>query len=602
MTLGVLVILAVVVLLRLWKGEPLLGGNRIDLAYLPEDTVLVQYVNLENEAAVDNLFPSFQAAGYQEVAEKLTESSGLRIEDIQSIVMGFRSDRTNFNTEDGIEFVGVARSNTDYDVETIRNWLGAHDTVEHGGEVLYQFGTHAIFFPDPQTLVFGATGEVRAAVGRKTYRLSAFDVINPNDVFSQAVDLRADGLSAVNQRRQDSLPGVRAYATGSGFEDGEWVHAERVLFSNVAQAKAHMPPNVVSEFETWTEGAVAVLTGRSLSGTKAQFTSFQFMAQLANASFDPLNRIIKYLADEKTHQLGANSLATIGSKVHPRRREEVMQKLLPLLNSENRSLRSSAIRAYAQVGGVRTIPKLFDFCDDNQDRFAVMLVLKSMGSQAVPELIDAIDDPRPEVVNTICGTLADLADEETLANLSKQVWPDMPAMDGGYLPADTKFVHFIRMADAMQQASFSSQPSDVQSMMDKASERTGIPFDIVETITIGYPESAAESIRQAPYGNMIVTREPIDFVAVIRCLESFDEDKLLEFLKSPEKASHRGKNYYSVDGQRGVFVADSQTLVVGTISELHAAIESEGKSHPIEIFNSVDPSFHITFLMDFGGV
>ena len=154
------------------------------------------------------------------------------------------------------------------------------------------------------------------------------------------------------------------------------------------------------------------------------------------------------------------------------------------------------------------------------------------------------------------------------------------------------------MADAMQQASFSSQPSDVQSMMDKASERTGIPFDIVETITIGYPESAAESIRQAPYGNMIVTREPIDFVAVIRCLESFDEDKLLEFLKSPEKVSDGGKNYYSVDGQRGVFVADSQTLVVGTISELHAAIESEGKSHPIEIFNSVDPSFHITFLMD----
>lgn len=600
--------LAVLFTMRWWSGDPLLSGNRINLAYLPEDTKYVHYIRLADAVGLPE-----NKKRLMPIIEPLQVWSGFLAEDIESILLAYR-DKDAFKVYDlgpgalfetDVGWLCVTRTNRSYSEKRIRDWLGAHDEETHAGEKLYQFGSnYGLYLADSKTIVFGTRAEVRLAVerGGREYRLEAFDVLTDDEFFSQALALDATGADANRQFRVTRDAGGIGIGNSASYDGDRDIYRERIEFSSVAATKVHLNApylaDEIADARAWREGTVFVLENAGWIYSLAENASMFLPASTWQMATDPAYYVIR-VADGSAEGDRSWALGRLGSGeifVHERRRAEILPMLISLSTTSEVRLRHPAIGALATVGGEEVLPHLFKCLSRPNDRRLVIYALHSLGGSIEAELIEGLKSGDVNVRDVSRGMLAELASEETLAELSTSHAAGRLGTNRAYLPADTKAVHYIRVADAVAHA-----PPDTVSnaanraLMLVAEERTGIRMSSIESVTIGYPERATKALGASNYWTMIDRGQQLDFIAVVRLNTTVDKNKILQIVNDPAPVSLNGIQYFPVRSSHAVFFPDPRTIVAGTIEEVKAAITEDGP-RPLELLDAIDPDDHVTFI------
>lgn len=581
--------------LRWWRGDPILGRNRINLAYLPEDTKLVHYIRVADAATSPTFKKSVFGENDQSPFEFMERQTSLRAEDVESVLLAYRdkdaiaaykaSPGFSFNAD--VDWLGVARTKTAYSKKAIRDWLGAHDERTRAGETWHPYVDRlGLYFPDARTIVFGTRAEVEAAIDRrgKEYRFEAFDMLHETEHFSFVLDLDVTGLEEFPGFKDERNAGAIAIGT-TGRYDGRKEFKEKLDFETVTFAKVRMKAPGLAEDNVSREGSVVVqgelpvclAVGRSM-------TAWDLMSR---TPFDRAHYAIRVIAG---HERGRRDwaieslLPPDAIPIHPRRRKEVIQLL-------SDRLEGPAITALAFLAGEEALPQIIDCLprEEDSERESAIAALRILGDRAEPGLIKSLDSSNVRIRNICRGLLAECASEERLATLSVQ--RQRERVDGHFIPANTKAIHHVNVANLLPHV----LPHDSRRRISRAEERIGIELSNVESVTIAYPESSAKLLGRANEWTMIDEREELEFVAVIRFRRPIDETKAFRFLGETTPTSLAGVNCHRLGSSHVALVPNPRTIVAGTIAEMKLAIARED-TEPFELLDAVDSGDQATFI------
>lgn len=187
------------------------------------------------------------------------------------------------------------------------------------------------------------------------------------------------------------------------------------------------------------------------------------------------------------------------------------------------------------------------------------------------------------------------------------------AINLAYLPPDHELVIRVRVADlwkAPMLQEFVSTPETAQGV-ESFREQVGLGPDDIESVTVGMSglsEMAAyrkknQTPGQAPDMRQMQEMQKLQkTLVVVRSSKAFDVAKFESASPANKAAEHEGTTYYTTRGimpgvGNAAFLPDSKTLVMGTETEVKAAIERGSSEERRAGFDFVDPEAHVLFAM-----
>ncbi len=167
-----------------------------------------------------------------------------------------------------------------------------------------------------------------------------------------------------------------------------------------------------------------------------------------------------------------------------------------------------------------------------------------------------------------------------------------------YLPAGCRAVGFFRLGDVSRSAFFQSHLAGapkLRAAVDQFRGRTGMEVSDLESVVIGLYDDNPEEFSALSVLMNVPRNRP--FVLVARANKDWDRTKLIG--GNTESREHAGETYHllSADhnspGRWGLYLADPRTLVLGTESEVKAAIDTGGQAPDWADMEFVQPEYHV---------
>ena len=167
-----------------------------------------------------------------------------------------------------------------------------------------------------------------------------------------------------------------------------------------------------------------------------------------------------------------------------------------------------------------------------------------------------------------------------------------------YLPADCRAVGFFRVGDLSRSPYFQTQLAgapQLRGVVDQFRDRTGMDLSDLESVVMGIYEDDPAEFNSMSVLLHVPRNTP--FVMVARANKDWDRTRLIG--ENTTSATHAGETYHLLSsenragGNWGLYLPDARTLVLGTASEVKAAIDTRGQAPDWVDVEFVQPEYHV---------
>ena len=168
----------------------------------------------------------------------------------------------------------------------------------------------------------------------------------------------------------------------------------------------------------------------------------------------------------------------------------------------------------------------------------------------------------------------------------------------GFIPANSGAFGYLRVSDLSRSPYFQdrlSRDHDLRDRVVRFRRQTGMVLQEVESLAIGIQDGNPDLLRARDL--KVSSGGPIPrFVAVAKAIKDWDRALLIG--DHTQSKTHQGQNYHEFTpaGFRepwAIYLADAKTLVFGTVDEVKAAIETEGKSPDWPAMEFLEPNYPV---------
>ncbi len=167
-----------------WKFIPGLGGNVVDLSYMPEDTAGFVRINV-GSVTRSALFRDRIAANpmFLQSTEQLEQQTGMKLSEIDTVTFGFSTGGMGNSPFGGLSAASgagliIVRTRTAIPASLLESHPTGSSTAEnHNGATIYSLDGRYAWMPNSRTVVIGRREEVVAAIDSngKQHRFPQFD-------------------------------------------------------------------------------------------------------------------------------------------------------------------------------------------------------------------------------------------------------------------------------------------------------------------------------------------------------------------------------------------------------------------------------------------
>ena len=167
-----------------------------------------------------------------------------------------------------------------------------------------------------------------------------------------------------------------------------------------------------------------------------------------------------------------------------------------------------------------------------------------------------------------------------------------------YLPEASQAMGYLRVGDLSRSPFFQdhlTRDADLRDRVDQFRRQTGMELEDVDSLTIGLRSGSFDQIRMTDLKMNASLPSPA-FVAVARANRDWDRSKLIG--GHTASATHQGQNFHEfsppgTNEQWALYLPDARTVVFGSVEEVKAAIETEGKSPDWPAMEFLEPNYPI---------